>query len=105
MKFNNDKSPKLPQSEEKQMKSKHIVFDEDNDEITTIEKDKQPSEKSSEQSVTEKKTKKDKLSKKSEKNRKNAIEIGTMWYQVVSFHDSCTKPCRQKFIIKFIYFV
>lgn len=87
MKSKADKAIKLPPLEEKQTKSKHIVFDDDDneDEITTIETE-QLGKQSSEPTVTEKKAKKDKSSKKSEKNRKDAIEIGTMWYQVVCFN-------------------
>lgn len=60
-------------------KNKHIIFDDDDN---VAEKNIQ--ENRDDDVIAEKKQN---VSKKSEKNRKNAMDIGKLWYQTVSFID------------------
>lgn len=93
VKFNGDKSSKTVSalsSDNSVAKSKHIIFDvdDDNDCKVIVEKKQDISAKNEKNGEEVKKQdaneKKKKTSKKSEKNRKDAMDIGTLWYQTVS---------------------
>lgn len=93
MKFNGDKSSKTVSalsSDKSVTKSKHIIFDvdDDNDGEVIVEKMQDiPTKKGKNEEEAKKQDaneKKKQTSKKSEKNRKDALDIGTLWYQTVS---------------------
>lgn len=61
-------------------KSKHIVFDDSDDENNVVK-----------ESVAKPTTPTPTPKSKSKKNRKDASDIGTLWYQLVSIHTFPTK--------------
>lgn len=72
------------ESAEISKKNKHIKFDNDDEDVTNNGSDDiggGDGDGGKNKNHTEKRL----PSKKSEKNRKNAMEIGTQWYQVVSY--------------------
>lgn len=87
VKFGGDKSAKSTESiasNGSATKSKHIIFDDEDDDNKVVERpEKQQDATEKKQDVTEKKQK---VSKKNEKNRKDAMDIGTLWYQTVGFN-------------------
>lgn len=91
IKFDNGNSTKIKEStvaEEIPKKSKHIKFDNYDDEDVLEEANNIDSDNTNAVDGEGKKKKhaeKKVPSKKSEKSRKNAMDIGTQWYQEVSF--------------------
>lgn len=90
IKFDNGNSTKKKESivpEEVPKKSKHIKFGNDDDDEDVVEESNNVDNTNGGGGggKSKKQTEKKLQSKKSEKSRKNAMDIGTHWYQEVSF--------------------